>query len=105
MNELSPVANYVLSAASPQAFKVLLMMERNDFSITAREAMMDLDMTSATLSRRICDLEDLGVRITREQRKNPMSGKRYTRYFFDPLVLRFIDSGSAELSNEPTHAA
>jgi len=65
----------------PQAMAVLRAMQRNDFSITAREAMLDLDMTSATLSRRMCDLEEAGVEIVRERKVNPVTRKRYTRYW------------------------
>jgi hypothetical protein len=49
-------------------------------SVSAREAMIDLDMTSATLARRIVDLERAGITIIRERRIHPVSGKRYTRY-------------------------
>lgn len=65
---------------TPQVRKLFKAMIFNDMTITAREAMLDLDMTSATLSRRICDMEQLGFGIERVRRKNPVSGKRYTRY-------------------------
>lgn len=65
---------------SPQVRKLLWAMIFNDMTITAREAMLDLDMTSAVLSRRICDMEELGFGIERVRRKNPVTGKRYTRY-------------------------
>jgi predicted transcriptional regulator len=68
----------------PQAMAVFKAMQNNDFSITAREAMLDLDMTSATLSRRICDLEEAGVEIVRERKVNPVSRKKYTRYWIIP---------------------
>jgi len=70
---------HVVRSTSPQAVKVLQYMERNG-SISAREATMDLDVTSATLARRICDLEAEGVPITRQRKTNPATGKRYTRY-------------------------
>jgi len=66
---------------SRQAQMVLMAMSSNNWSITAREAMLDLDMTSATLSRRICDLEEAGVKIRRERKVNPVTGKKYTRYW------------------------
>lgn len=84
---MSPVLHLVADAVTRQTFQVLKAMEANDFSITAREAMLDLDMTSSTLARRICDAEEAGVNITRERKRNPVTGKRYTRYFFDPLVI------------------
>lgn len=70
---------------SPQSKRVLDMMEANGRSISAREAMLDLDITSATLARRVCDLEDAGLIIYRERNVNPGTGKRYTRYHFDPV--------------------
>jgi len=48
--------------------------------ITARDAMMDYGITSASLTRRICDLEELGFVITRERTAHPVSGQKYTRY-------------------------
>lgn len=71
----------------PQAMAVLRAMQRNDYSITAREAMLDLDMTSATLSRRVCDLEEAGVEVVRERKVNPVTRKRYTRYWVIPEQL------------------
>jgi len=64
---------------TPQAKKLLRHLETAG-SITAREALLDLDMTSATLARRICDLEKAGHCIFRESRVNPATGKRYTHY-------------------------
>lgn len=49
-------------------------------SISAREAMLDYDMTSATLARRICDLEEQGHKIVRTRKNHEISGKSYTRY-------------------------
>jgi DNA-binding MarR family transcriptional regulator len=66
-------------ALSAQAQTVLQYMRRVG-SISARDAMADLDMTSATLSRRICDIEEEGFSIKRERRINQITGKRYTRY-------------------------
>ena len=59
--------------------KVLGYIIKNG-SISAREALLDLDITSASLTRRICDLEEKGVAIVRTQKKHPVTGKRYTRY-------------------------
>ena len=49
-------------------------------SISAREAFDDYSITSATLSRRICDLEINGWFIKRETKLHPISQRRYTRY-------------------------
>jgi DNA-binding MarR family transcriptional regulator len=62
-----------------RAFQVLKFMETTG-SITAREAMLDLDMTSATLARRICDLEARGATILRIRKNHPANGRQYTRY-------------------------
>ena len=51
-------------------------------SISAREAMADYGITSATLSRRICDMEEAGIKIARERKKHPITGRLYTRYSF-----------------------
>lgn len=67
------------TALSDQARTVLQYMRRAG-SISARDAMSDLDMTSATLSRRICDIEEEGFRVNRERRVHQVTGKRYTRY-------------------------
>jgi DNA-binding MarR family transcriptional regulator len=69
---------------TPQAHRLLSYLYKND-SITARTALLDLNMTSATLARRICDLEEAGVTIERVRKRNPETGARYTEY----TVLRF----------------
>lgn len=62
-----------------QALKVYRHIDRTG-SISARDAMDDYSMTSATLARRICDLEVAGFEITRVRKVHPLSGLRYTRY-------------------------
>jgi DNA-binding MarR family transcriptional regulator len=64
-----------------QALKVYRHIERTG-SISARDAMDDYSMTSATLARRICDLEVAGFYVTRVRKQHPISGLRYTRYEF-----------------------
>lgn len=49
-------------------------------SISAREAMSDHGVTSASLARRICDLEAEGFKIKRTRKEHPLTGKAYTRY-------------------------
>lgn len=49
-------------------------------SISARDAMDDHGITSATLARRICDIEEEGFKITRDRRAHPITGRNYTRY-------------------------
>lgn len=53
---------------------------RRTGSISAREAMNDYGITSATLARRMCDIEEAGYTVVRERRVHPITGKRYTRY-------------------------
>ena len=67
------------SVLAPQALKVYRHMERTG-SISARDAMDDYSMTSATLARRICDIEADGFEIRRVRKVHPISGLRYTRY-------------------------
>lgn len=62
-----------------QARQVLAHMERAG-SISAREAMADYGITSATLARRICDLKQHGIRVEHNRRRHPVTGKLYTRY-------------------------
>lgn len=74
--ELTETQRWLLS---PQARKVFDHMVKAGV-ITARDAMADYGMTSATLTRRICDLEEQGVEIDRVIREHPIHGTRYTRY-------------------------
>lgn len=64
---------------SPQAATIHNHIRRTG-SITARDAMADYGITSATLARRMCDLEVAGFRVVRERKEHPITGKRYTRY-------------------------
>lgn len=48
--------------------------------ISARDAMMDYGITSASLTRRICDMEEIGINFKRERRVHPITGQKYTRY-------------------------
>jgi imidazolonepropionase-like amidohydrolase len=68
-----------MTTLTPQARRLLKTLEQNT-SITAREALLDLDMTSATLASRICDIEKAGHRISRVSKRNPTTGQRYTEY-------------------------
>lgn len=47
-------------------------------SITNREAIVDYNIMS--LSRRVCDLEELGYKFNRELKAHPVTGQRYKRY-------------------------
>ena len=66
----------------PQAQLVVQHMRRAG-SISAREAMNDHGITSATLARRIVDIERAGFKISRSRKTHPITGKLYTRYAID----------------------
>ena len=68
---------------SPQARKIHDHMVRAG-SISARDAMGDYGITSATLARRICDLEGAGIAILRERKTHPIHKREYTRYSIKP---------------------
>lgn len=76
MTKLTVMQEFILT---PQAVALYNRLRRTK-SISAREAMLDYGMTSATLARRIVDLEVVGVKIERERRTHPETGARYTRY-------------------------
>jgi hypothetical protein len=54
-------------------------MERTG-SISARDAMDDYSMTSATLARRIADIKLKGFDVNHIRKQHPITGLRYTRY-------------------------
>ena len=67
------------AAMAPREYAVYRYMKKTG-SISARDAIIDLDMTSATLARRIVDLERHGYTILRHQKEHPATGRLYTRY-------------------------
>lgn len=66
---------------SPQARTIYDHIKKAG-SISAREAMSDYGITSATLARRICDIEEAGIPVLRETREHPIHKRKYTRYSF-----------------------
>lgn len=52
-------------------------------SITQREAILDHSVQS--LTRRITEIQDAGIAISREDKKHPMTGQRYARYSILPF--------------------
>lgn len=46
--------------------------------ISAREAMIEYHVASMT--RRMCDIEELGYELVKTEKVNPVSGNPYTRY-------------------------
>lgn len=47
-------------------------------SISQREALVDYSIQS--LTKRISELRDMGVKIEIQHKKHPMTGQRYVRY-------------------------
>jgi len=62
---------------TPQAALVLKHL-KNTGTITQREALMDHSVQS--LTRRITELRDAGVKIVGTWKKHPLTGQRYMRY-------------------------
>lgn len=53
--------------------------------ISLREALLEYNVTS--LTRRICDIQEMGYRIVKDQRHNPVTGQEYTRYGIEHLQI------------------
>jgi len=80
---------------TPLASRIIDFTKKNGGAISAREALIDLDITSASLTRRITEIEALNhpprfegdedirpvYSVDRQRKNNPVTGKRYTRYF------------------------
>lgn len=77
-NPLAAINN-VRHFGAPLQRKVLTHMEKTG-SISALDAMVHLGITSGSLSKRICELQEWGVKIHRQKRRNQMNGVPYTRY-------------------------
>lgn len=75
----APAKPQGFSALSPLAQKMVQHMRRAG-SISAREAMNDYGVSSGSMVRRICDIEEAGFKVKRDKRKHPMTGRQYTRY-------------------------
>jgi DNA-binding HxlR family transcriptional regulator len=64
---------------TPQAKKIVThLIKAGD--ITARDAMADYGITSASLTRRFTEIEKEGIPISREQRVHPIHQRKYTNY-------------------------
>ena len=68
MTHLTPVQEFVLSNQSLTIYNH--MKRRGKGGISAAEAMMDYGITSATLARRICDIEEVGIKVVRLRKKH-----------------------------------
>ena len=83
----APAQERPASSLKPQGFmalsdqsRVVLQHMRRAGSLSAREAMDDYGITSATLARRVCDLEEAGFYVNRTRKVHPITHRRYTRY-------------------------
>lgn len=70
---------------TPLAQRIVSFAEGNGGTISAREALLDLDITSSSLTRRITEIELFGrpgyhYEVERERKVNSATRKRYTRY-------------------------
>lgn len=75
---LTPIQEWVLAPQAQALHRYLQRVRKR--GISAREALLDLGMTSATLARRVCDLEEAGIKIERVRKTHPTTNRRYTRY-------------------------
>lgn len=64
------------------------MMEHGP--ISQREAMIDYHVSS--LTRRICDIEEMGYVVHRKENKNPVTGNVYTRYWINKAAPGKMDA-------------
>lgn len=84
MNERKQTDCAILAKAvnlSPQCRQIVNHMLKAG-SISAREAMLDLDIGGNALTRRIVDIEGSGLEVIRDRKKHPTTNKLYTRYSF-----------------------
>ena len=68
---------YTTSGLTPQARVVLKHMARAG-SITQREALVDHSVQS--LTKRISEINGIGIKVTLDRKKHPVTGQRYARY-------------------------
>lgn len=73
---LTSTQDFVLT---PLARKVYSHMKTYGH-ISSFDAFRVFGISSASLSRRICDLEEVGVGINRIRARDPLTGVRYTKY-------------------------
>ena len=67
---------------SPLARSVFTLLWTNDH-ITALDAFRALGISSSSMTRRLTDIEKLGVKVKRARAKDPITKRAYTRYSLD----------------------
>lgn len=73
---LTPTQEFVLTPLARKIYGHILQHGH----ISAFDAFRVFGISSASLSRRICDLEEVGVGVKRVRAKDPLTGVRYTKY-------------------------
>lgn len=66
---------------TPRAKEVLDYLQAKG-SASPREALLDLDINSGSLTRRITELRDAGYAIGAVGKRHPVSRRRYTVYSY-----------------------
>ena len=66
---------------TPRAKEVLDYLQAKG-SASPREALLDLDINSGSLTRRITELRDAGYEIGAVAKRHPVSRRRYTVYSY-----------------------
>lgn len=66
---------------TPLARRVFITMNKLG-SMSAMDATRALGITSSSFTRRLTELEELGIQVDREKKKDPITSVRYTRYSF-----------------------
>ena len=69
---------------SPRAKEVLDYLQVKG-SASPREFLLDIDINSGSLTRRVTELRDAGYDIQGTEKKHPVSNRRYTVYTY-PVV-------------------
>lgn len=86
------IARGTIHKATPLARKVhAALVKAGDEGLSTRDAYMLLqETTGGSFTRRITELSKLGFQIRKERKVNPLTGKRYSRYFLDGYQMPAI---------------
>lgn len=85
MNTLS--TEYPAYTALPPYAKSIVNFVQKNGSISAREAVLDLDMHQGSLTKGVSLIRKAGYLVRTESRFNPVTGRPYTRYYVEAPVL------------------
>lgn len=70
-------------ALTPRALEVLDYLQAKG-SATPRDFLLDLDINSGSLTKRISELTGMGYPIHSRFEKHPVTGRRFKRYQYSP---------------------